>query len=158
MKLSQLKEKLNELDNLTFILPNGKKVPAHFHVTEVGEITKNFIDCGGTIRKETTVGLQLWSSVDLHHRLKADKLLSIIELSETKLGVKDNQIEVEFQGNTIEKFGLDFSDGNFLLTHTKTACLAEDSCGISLPKIKVSMKNIVSGSNGETCAPGSGCC
>lgn len=31
-----------------FKLENGNSVPEHFHVTEVGIITKDFIDCGGT--------------------------------------------------------------------------------------------------------------
>ena len=158
MTLSQLKETLLQLEELTFLLPNGEKVPAHFHVTEVGEITKNFIDCGGTVRKETTVGLQLWSSVDTNHRLQASKLLSIIGLSEEKLGIADNEIEVEYQGTTIEKHGLEFSTGSLQLTQTKTQCLAENSCGISMPKIKVSMANLSSQNDGATCTPGSGCC
>ena len=158
MKLSQLKTTLQNQDNLIFMLPNGKKVPAHFHVTEVGQITKNYIDCGGTIRNEISVGLQLWSSIDLDHRLQTSKLLSIIELSEQKLGVQDSNIEVEYQGETIEKFGLEFVDGVYQLTQTKTECLAEDSCGITMPKIKVSMANMSSQNDGETCTPGSGCC
>jgi hypothetical protein len=45
MKLSEIKT-ANTLENVTFLLPNGTYVPEHFHVTEVGLITKNFIDCG----------------------------------------------------------------------------------------------------------------
>jgi predicted transcriptional regulator len=44
-KLSE--KKLDTLENVTFQLPDGTTVPEHFHVTEVGLITKNFIDCGG---------------------------------------------------------------------------------------------------------------
>jgi len=35
-----------------FALPDGAKVPAHFHVTEVGYVTKDFFDCGGTRRRD----------------------------------------------------------------------------------------------------------
>ncbi len=52
MKLSEIKTVLLSLENVTFELENGSFVPEHFHVTEVGEITKHFIDCGGTIRSE----------------------------------------------------------------------------------------------------------
>ena len=52
MKLSQVKSVLKELETIGFQLPNGELVPNHFHVTEVGKITKHFIDCGGTERKE----------------------------------------------------------------------------------------------------------
>jgi hypothetical protein len=48
MKLSEIK-KLDTLENVTFQLPDGTTVPEHFHVTEVGLITKNFIDCGGKL-------------------------------------------------------------------------------------------------------------
>ena len=48
MKLSEVKDKLTQLDRIAFQLPNGDLVPGHFHVTEVGKITKNFIDCGKT--------------------------------------------------------------------------------------------------------------
>ena len=41
MKLSQIKNVLSTLETVTFQLPNGTFVPEHFHVTEVGIITKN---------------------------------------------------------------------------------------------------------------------
>lgn len=44
MKLSQVKSVLKELETIGFQLPNGELVPSHFHVTEVGKITKHFID------------------------------------------------------------------------------------------------------------------
>ena len=55
MKLSDLKQILPTLENVEFQLENGTMVPEHFHVTEVGMITKNFIDCGGVIRSEKVV-------------------------------------------------------------------------------------------------------
>ena len=70
MKLSEIKQELNTLDTVAFELPNGTLVPEHFHVTEVGLITKNFIDCGGKVRKETVVNFQLWDANDFEHRLK----------------------------------------------------------------------------------------
>ena len=47
-KLSDFKKHLSILETLTFVQTNGDLVPAHFHITEVGLITKQFIDCGGT--------------------------------------------------------------------------------------------------------------
>src|SRR5690625_6545241 len=89
MKLSQVKALLPTLEKVTFKLENGSFVPEHFHVTEVGMITKNFIDCGGVIRTEKTVNFQLWNADDFEHRLKPKKLLNIIKLSEEKLGIED---------------------------------------------------------------------
>jgi hypothetical protein len=70
MRISEIKEQLTNLENVTFMLPNGSFVPEHFHVTEVGLVTKNFIDCGGKVRNETVVNFQLWNANDFEHRLK----------------------------------------------------------------------------------------
>ena len=85
MKLSEIKHHLSNLETIAFQLPNGKLVPSHFHVTEVGKITKHFIDCGGTVRKEEVVNFQLWEANDYDHRLHPEKLVHIIELSEKTL-------------------------------------------------------------------------
>jgi len=141
MKLSEVKKVLAELETLGFQLPNGESVPSHFHVTEVGKITKHFIDCGGTVRHAEVVNFQLWNTNDYDHRLHPEKLLNIIGLSEKVLGIGDWEIEVEYQGHTIEKFGLDFDGKNFLLTTKQTDCLAKDSCGISVEKTKVKLSD-----------------
>lgn len=155
MKLSQVKSVLQELETISFQLPNGDLVPNHFHVTEVGKITKHFIDCGGTERKEEVVNFQLWNANDYDHRLHPEKLVNIIELSEKRLGIDDLEIEVEYQADTIGKFGLDFNGQHFLLTNKKTDCLAKDKCGIPTEKPKVKLAEI---KTANTCAPGSGCC
>jgi hypothetical protein len=154
MKLSTLKNALTQCTEIRFILPNGSFVSPHFHVTEVGRISKYFIDCGGVERTEQTINFQLFEAEDFDHRLSAEKLLSIIQLSENKIGLPDSEIEVEYQEGTIAKYGLDFNGANFLLTEKRTACLAEDQCGI--PKKKVELKTI--GSANSSCTPGSGCC
>ena len=55
MTLNQLKTQLELQTTLAFELPDGSLVPNHFHITEVGKVTKHFIDCGGVIRKEEVV-------------------------------------------------------------------------------------------------------
>lgn len=158
MNLAQIKEHLINAEQVNFILPNGTIVPEHFHVTEVGLISKHFIDCGGTIRDENVVNFQLWNANDTEHRLKPEKLLKIIHLSEVKLGIPNLEIEVEYQNDTIGKYGLDFDGVNFLLTQKQTACLASDSCGIPTEKMKVSLAEITSSDAKACCTPGGGCC
>jgi len=155
MKLSEIKQHLSQLETIAFQLPNGQLVPNHFHVTEVGKINKNFIDCGGTVRTENVINFQLWEANDYDHRLHPEKLVSIIELSEKVLNLEDLEIEVEYQGSTIGKYDLDFDGKNFLLTNKQTDCLAKDQCGIpsEKPNLKVSELEKT-----ESCAPGSGCC
>ncbi|WP_137904256.1 DUF6428 family protein [Chryseobacterium sp. 2VB] len=157
MRLSEIKEILPALENVEFQLENGNFVPEHFHVTEVGQITKNFIDCGGVIRNEKVVNFQLWDADDYEHRLKPAKLLHIIQLSEEKLGIEDSEIEVEYQGETIGKYDLEFNGKNFVLKSKTTACLAQDACGIPSEKQKKNLSEL-SVTPTSACTPGSGCC
>jgi hypothetical protein len=157
MNLSEIKTTLDKVSEVVFVLPNGDKVPSHFHVTEVGQIEKNFIDCGGTLRHESAINFQLFTAIDFDHRLGAQNLKSIIELSERKLGLTDEDIEVEYQAETIGKYALDFDGGQFQLRSKQTDCLAKDNCGIPSQKIKESLASLGSSSE-NACAPNSGCC
>jgi hypothetical protein len=155
MKLSELKNNLTALDAINFIQPNGEIVPAHFHITEVGLTTKKFIDCGGTVREEKYANFQLWEANDLEHRLSPNKLIGIIELSEKTLNIDDLEVEVEYQTNTIGRYGLDVEGDKFILTSKKTDCLAKDNCGIPKEKIKLSE---LQKTESSCCTPNSGCC
>jgi hypothetical protein len=155
MKLSEIKKILKSIDSIGFQLPNGTLVSSHFHVTEVGKVTKDFIDCGGKVRNETVINFQLWEQNDYDHRLHPEKLSNIIELSEKMFSFEDLEIEVEYQGEeTIGKYNLDFDGINFLLTSKVTACLALEACGISVEKTKVDISEVQS----SCCDPSSGCC
>ncbi|RED92215.1 DUF6428 family protein [Marinoscillum furvescens] len=153
MKLSEIKSALAGLKEVTFVEPSGKLVPAHFHVTEIGAVHKHFIDCGGTERKESVISLQLWTADDFDHRLGAQRFAEIIAKSEEVLQLEDLDVEVEYQGETIGKYGLEFRNGAFYLTPSQTACLAPDQCGVPASKPKVKLSELQ-----NSCAPGSGCC
>jgi hypothetical protein len=154
MKISEIKKSLAEVEAINFRLPTGEYLPAHFHVTEVGLVSKHFIDCGGVERHETVANFQLWEAGDYDHRLAPQKFLHILELSQRILGTDDLDIEVEYQQATIGKFGLTLEGNDFVLTQKQTACLAQDACGIpaaqsfALPQLQT-----VGG-----CTPGGGCC
>ena len=155
MKLSQVKNILKSVEAVNFVLADGTSVPEHFHVTEVGLITKNFIDCGGTVRKETVVNFQLWDANDFQHRLEPQKLINIIKLSEKVLDIGDFEIEVEYQMETIGKYDLDFNGNDFVLLNKQTACLAQDQCGIPAEKQKEKLSEI---NNEPCCSPDGNCC
>ena len=155
MKLSEIKTILATAEAVNFQVENGETVPEHFHVTEVGIITKDFIDCGGKVRHEKVANFQLWDAEDYEHRLKAGKLLNIISLSEKVLGMEDLDIEIEYQSGTIGKYDLGFDGTNFLLLSKQTACLASQACGAEQSPQK-GMINLAGEVN--TCTPGGGCC
>jgi len=154
MLLSEFKKELKNLSRLYFELPGGELIPSHFHVTEVGSIRKNFIDCGGVLRNERKVSFQLWEADDYDHQLHPERLMQIISIAEEKLNLQDVEIEVEYQGQSINKYHLDFDGEKFLLLNTQTDCLAKDNCGIPESKPKVKLGNV----SEQQCSPNSGCC
>ncbi|MCA8833116.1 DUF6428 family protein [Hymenobacter pini] len=154
MKISEIKQALAEVKAVNFRLPTGEYLPAHFHVTEVGLVSKHFIDCGGVERRETVANFQLWEAGDYDHRLAPQKFLHILELSQRILGAADLDIEVEYQQTTIGKFGLTREGNDFVLTTKQTACLAQDACGIPAAQQFVLPQLQAAGG----CTPGGGCC
>tara|TARA_Y100000385_G_C12963895_1_gene580961 strand:- start:191 stop:634 length:444 start_codon:yes stop_codon:yes gene_type:complete len=147
MLLSELKLTLNKIKTVEFTLPDGSLIPNHFHVTEVGQIDKRFIDCGGVLRKEAVINFQLYTADDFDHRLSIQKFKSLLDLSEKALLLDDLEIEVEYQTDTIGKYSLGFKNSRFFLISSYTACLANDQCGIPESKITTSK-----------CTPDSNCC
>lgn len=154
MKLSEVKQHLLNINNLNFVLPGGKFVPRHFHITEIGLVTKNFIDCGGELHNEQTASMQIWVAQDIEHRLMPAKLLGIIDISKKVLADADPEVEVEYQTDTIGKYTLDFEGENFLLIPTHTDCLAKSTCGIPETKLELAGAEKAGG----CCTPGGGCC
>ncbi len=158
MTLSAIKSELKKANTIAFQLPNSELVAPHFHVTEVGKVTKHFIDCGGTIRTEEVANFQLWEANDYDHRLHPEKLISIIELSEKTLGIPDLEIEVEYQmKDSIGKFGLEFDGTHFQLTSKLTDCLAKDNCGIPENQLQPKVGQWKAKAT-SCCTPDSNCC
>jgi hypothetical protein len=154
MKISALKQQLATLGTLEVVQSNGEKVPAHFHITEAGLTTKHFIDCGGTIRTQKTVSLQLWVANDVAHRLSPQKLVTIIDKAQPLFQNEDLEVEVEYQTETISRFGIDFNNNHFVLVPKQTDCLAQDHCGIPQEKPKIKLSDL----QNACCEPNSGCC
>ncbi len=157
MTLSEFKKHLSVVKELNFLQPNGEFVPLHFHITEVGLITKNFLDCGGDVHTDKLANLQIWVADDVHHRLEPNGLLKIIELSNKVLGNEDLEIEVEYQTETIGKYKIEKQGVNFVLVSKQTDCLAKIKCNIPQSKQKIKLGGLTS-VNESCCTSGSGCC
>jgi Family of unknown function (DUF6428) len=120
---------------LHWMLPDGDFVPPHFHVTEVGRVRKDFIDCGGTRRSSTTCLLQLWVAADTDHRLTTTKLGKILDLSTDLFEGADVPMEVEYEGVAISQYPISDVEITpaglmFQLGSKHTDCLAKDRCGL----------------------------
>ena len=138
MTISELKAALNLYPDrkLRFVLPDKSAIPAHFHITEVGYVQKDFIDCGGTLRSVSSCVLQAWvAENDEDHSLEAGKLGKILALAGKVLPNDDLAVEVEFEAPYISQFPIEAVEADddaliFLLTTKHTDCLAKEQCGL----------------------------
>jgi hypothetical protein len=143
MNLNELIQQLqrNPALPLALALPDGRRVPPHFHITEVGHVTKRFVDCGGTVRASEAAVLQahVGSTDDDGHRLTAGKLAKIIGLSGPVLPGGDLPVEVEHGEAAAARYAVEAAGpaGGTLtlrLGAVRTDCLAKDKCGIPPPR------------------------
>lgn len=158
MNLQDFAKALNENPDkqISFVFPNGLELPRHFHITEIGKVVKDFVDCGGTRRSTEACMLQTLVAKDTDHRLSTTKLAGIVEKA-SLLGLTDTTpVEAEVQGETIGIFAVDQATVNqdrilFSLAPKSTACLAPDACKLDvLP---------VLGGGGDSCCGGeTDCC
>lgn len=150
MTILELKKALasHEEKSLEFSLPDGETIPAHFHLTEIGFVRKEFIDCGGTVRVEGKCLLQVWVANDVEHRVGVGKFLEVLQHGKPVLPSEELPVEVEYEHPYVAHFPvgvISIEEDKVIveLAVKHTDCLAKDVCGI----------------DEETgCAVGSGCC
>lgn len=137
MKLNELKAVLARHPEqiLRFVLPNGRMVPAHAHITEVAHVDKRFVDCGGTMRNDSVCRLQTWTAQDYHHRLTAAKLLGILNKASAFLSSEEVDVDVEHELEYVSQFPVEHVEVEgpelrLKLSTYHTACLANDQCGL----------------------------
>jgi len=154
MKTSDLKTILRNHPkyHLAFILPSGKSIPIHAHITEVGRVDKTFLDCGATIRKISCLSLQSWVADDTDHRLPAEILADIIDRAAPILGEDDLDVEIEYEDGFITQFPVESAKQQgdllvFTLGTKHTDCLAKEIC---LPPPK--------DDEGSSCCSNTDCC
>lgn len=123
-------------DLIHWRLPDASYVPVHYHVTEVGRVRKDFIDCGGTVRSSSACVLQVWVADDKDHRLQASKLLDITKATEALSIEDDLPVEIEYDSGVISQYPVVGAEHTscgliFYLGGKHTACLAPQKCGVS---------------------------
>ena len=141
---------------LALTLPDGSPVPVRFHVTEVGRVSKRFVDCGGTRRESDVCLMQVWLGDDEDHRLSPEKLLRILA-SAADLLDDALPVEIEYEHGLLSQYPVVAAaniEGTLTLGLEKkhTACLAPDLC-VRPAASPIRLLGPVSG----RCGP-SGCC
>jgi hypothetical protein len=153
MKLADLRSVLEKHPDSfpRFVLPDGDFIPAHAHVTEVGHVLKNFIDCGGVMGESETVLLQTHVGQDVDHRLKSDRFAKILQLGGKVLPHDQIEVEVEYDCCVVAQYPVsqvkpagDHLD--VILGKRRTQCLAQErqkDAGVTVD---------------ACCAPAAACC
>src|SRR6266513_505701 len=114
-----------------FVLPDGDYIPAHAHVTEVGYVVRNFIDCGGLTGKEEKVVLQTHVGDDIDHRLRSDRFAQILRLGNRVIPSADFDVDVEYDCCVVAQYPIAeaTADGghlNLILRRGRTQCRARE--------------------------------
>jgi hypothetical protein len=114
-----------------FVLPDGNYIPAHAHVTEVGHVVKNFIDCGGMTGKEEKVLLQTHVGDDKNHRLRSDRFSKILQLGTRVLPNAELDVDIEYDCCVVAQYPITeaIAEGehlNLILQRGKTQCRARE--------------------------------
>ena len=112
-----------------FVLPDGDYIPAHAHVTEVGHVVRNFVDCGGLTGKEEKVVLQTHVGDDTDHRLRSDRFAKILRLGDRVIPSADLDVDVEYDCCVVAQYPiaeatLDGENLNLILRRVRTQCRA----------------------------------
>jgi len=135
MTISALKQALAAAPELplTVLWPDGDPIEAHFHVTEVGRVQKDFVDCGGTVRRTVTCLLQTWVGEDVDHRITAGKLLKAFDHAAKVLGGEDLPVELEYEACNVIQFKVTAIEREperlvVRLGGKHTDCLAKELC------------------------------
>ena len=133
MRLSELQQVLEQNPDTfpRFVLPNGDHIPAHAHVTEVGHVLRNFIDCGGKTGREEKALLQTHVGNDTEHRLRSDRFIKILKLGERVLPDDQLNVEVEYDCCVVAQYPIsevkragDYL--NIILQRGRTQCRARE--------------------------------
>ena len=139
MNLTELKAQLHAHPEMivAIALPDGGRVPGHYHVTEVGHVAKKFVDCGGTFRASEVCVLQTYigSAKDDGHRLNAGRLAHILDLARPILPSDGLPVEVEYEDGVVAQFPLlettvEHGTLTLRLGLKHTDCLAKAKCGL----------------------------
>ncbi|MDB3977300.1 DUF6428 family protein [Flavobacteriaceae bacterium] len=139
----------------------GQLVGANYHITEVKHVSVASVDCGSREDSWKQTVIQLWESpleIGKTEFMSCNKALAILNtVGEIRPYINKSEVFFEY-GNALfhtAQLGVtsvEIHGSNLMiqLATQKTACKAEDICGI--PEIENSQPQV------NNCAPESGCC
>jgi hypothetical protein len=128
-------------------LPNGEIIPEHFHLTDIGTIAHNFIDCGGVVGSNSWVQIQLWVADDKDHRITTTTISKIITASEKIL-----------QNSDSEEIVIEYQHSDSATKYNVVNINVGDNITINLGVINTTCLEIERNPNTDKCGNNSSCC
>lgn len=163
MKTQELLSILKEQNNkaLLFGYNSTQLVAQNYHITEVKHTTIKAVDCGGQMDEwnETVIQLLEPATYNGEAAMSCFKALGILN-KVGKLAAYDMDAQVKFEyGNAnyhtahllVEQVLIGDDKIIIQLTNDATQCKAADACGLSLEELTTT-------NNENSCTPGGGCC
>jgi hypothetical protein len=137
----------NPAKEIKIYLPNGEIIPEHFHLTDIGTIAHNFIDCGGVVGSNSWVQIQLWVADDKDHRITTTTTSKIITASEKILQNSDN-----------EEIVIEYQHSDSATKYNVVNINVGDNITINLGVINTTCLEIERNPNTDKCGNNSSCC
>lgn len=119
--------------SIEFYLPNGKQIPAYFHITDVGSVFRHFIDCGSQVRNESYVQIQIWLGKDTEHSLNGETVLKILSHCDVVLDklpdLQSTDVIIEYKEELTSQYPIEHIEQTgqavkIYLTSSETQCLS----------------------------------
>jgi hypothetical protein len=137
----------NPAKEIKIYLPNGEIIPEHFHLTDIGTIAHNFIDCGGVVGSNSWVQIQLWVADDKDHRITTTTISKIITASEKIL-----------QNSDSEEIVIEYQHSDSATKYNVVNINVGDNITINLGVINTTCLEIERNPNTDKCGNNSSCC
>ncbi|MGB1041491.1 MAG: DUF6428 family protein [Flavobacteriales bacterium] len=178
MKTSEFLTVLEQNPNkkLQFEYHKGQFAREDFHITEIKNVTYDTVDCGGIRNEWSETIVQLWENQKPDgNYVDTSRALHIADsVEKVRPTFKDTEIKFEYGNSLFHTAILNVEhieigeEVTVKLFPESTTCKAQDRAGTDAekaeaccaPQVKprISIKELASVAEGETCAPGSGCC
>ncbi|RXG15300.1 hypothetical protein DSM03_102470 [Leeuwenhoekiella aestuarii] len=150
---SEFKKLLSKSYKIGFELPNGKLVPNHFTITEIGEQITNSIDLNGKFQKQSYLVLQLKPFGTFNHRLHPEKLLELLKLAEQSFDVEKLTVLIAYEAESTTLYKLEGSE-----TYFKLLPVLDESKTNEKQKVNRKQTTPLMDAASDPCIPGNGCC
>lgn len=105
----------NNQSDLCIMLPDGRSIPEHFCIEEIGIATRSFVNRDGIRCNRSFWLLQVWNNNGLKHQIIAEELFKKMFFIKGAFEINDIPIEIECGKNSYPLVDVEITSGKLLL-------------------------------------------